>query len=110
MISFDPVVEVINLPNKDPNRRRRRRQSTLEVVPPRAPEIERLSTPDFDPPPSLVQSFCSCCINSKAPKHYPGSRQSKLEAQIMEAKAYIARTSQQPRRIEYPSDDFVLFP
>ncbi|KAK8855842.1 hypothetical protein PGQ11_011754 [Apiospora arundinis] len=116
-ISFDPVIEVIHVPSTVSNQHRRRRQIThqrdsftlLSTIPPRAPELERLSTPELDPLPPSVHSFCDCCSHPRAHK-YPSSRQEKLEAQMMEAKAYIARTSQKPSRIEYQSEDFVLFP
>lgn len=88
--SFDPAVEVVSMPGTTPNRRRRRQQAPRErdasaTVPPRAPEIERLTTPDFDPPssssPSSAQSFCACYTNSGEVHTYPSSRQSKLETQ-----------------------------
>ncbi|KAK7935470.1 hypothetical protein PG985_000965 [Apiospora marii] len=89
MISFDPAVEVIHLPSTAPNRGRRRQEAFRErdassTVPPRAPEIERLSTPDFDLPassaPSSGQPFCACCTGSE-PHQCPSSRQTKWEAQ-----------------------------
>lgn len=94
LFSFNPAVEEIHLPpSTAPNRRRRRqRQAPQErdaspIVPPRAPEVERLSTPDFDPPtspssPSQLsgQPFCACCTGSE-PHACPSSRQIKLETQ-----------------------------
>ena len=37
-------------------------------VPPRAPEIVRLSTPELEPLSPLYPSFCACCPNPEGPK------------------------------------------
>ena len=90
MISFDPIVEVINVSSTDSNRRRRQRRATnqrdpftsLASIPPRAPELERLSTPEIETPPPSAQSFCACCTGP-GPHVHPSNRRDKLETQSM---------------------------
>lgn len=52
--------------NRSPDRQSRNRRSsgshTAKAIPPRAPEIPRLSTPEFDFAPEWPDhSFCTCC-------------------------------------------------
>ncbi|KAI1088614.1 hypothetical protein F5B19DRAFT_411918 [Rostrohypoxylon terebratum] len=69
------------------------------AVPPRAPRIPRLPTPDFSENEESYQ-FCSCCNGDDA--HEEGclqeeGAQSKMERQLHNAKAYIARKNSRVR-------------
>ncbi|KAK8009726.1 hypothetical protein PG989_000659 [Apiospora arundinis] len=73
-------------------------------VPPRAPEIGRLPTPELEPLSQVRPSLCACCPDPEASRS-TRSRSDKMDNQLSNARAYIARISQAPQHMGHMESD-----